>query len=84
MKNFRVSGVTSHAVEQALSKGAPIIRPKKLKRLKKSGKVRQVAVAGDRIGFMYLDSFVYITNSGLSAVITVLTKREYKKIMYFS
>jgi hypothetical protein len=82
LKNFYISGVTNHAIEQALSKGAPIMRPKKLKKLKKRGKVRQVMAAGGRIGFVYQDRFVYITSSNLSTVITVLTKGEYKNIMY--
>ena len=82
MKNFRIDGVTEHAIEQALSKDAPIKRPRQLKRLKREGRVKKVAAAGGRHAFILDDCFVYITNRGMSAVITVLKKWEYKNLMY--
>lgn len=82
MKNFQISGVTEHAIEQALSKGAPIKRPRQLKRLNREGRARKVAAAGRRHAFILDDRFVYITNYKMSTVITVLQKWEYKNLMY--
>jgi hypothetical protein len=82
LKNFKISGVTDHAIRQALTKKAPILRPKKIKKLIKKGEIRPAPAAGSRNAFIYEDMFVYITNRSTTVVITVLTWREYKTIMY--
>ncbi|MFW5888675.1 MAG: hypothetical protein ACOCVY_03090 [Patescibacteria group bacterium] len=82
MKNFKIKGITEHAISQALSKGAPILRPKKLKNLKKRGEVKIGPAAGGRVAFIYLNNFVYVADAKKTVIITVLTWREYKNIMY--
>ena len=83
MKNFKISGVTEHAIKQALFKGAPIIKPRRLRRMEKQAEVKRGYGKGGRYAFISRDDeFVYITNRRVTAVITVLTWTEYQNLMH--
>lgn len=69
-------GKTSHAVQQSIDRGIPLVSGKILLKEFKNGKAKREGAVAGRWAYYYQE-FVYITDSVSKIVLTVMTLEQY-------